>query len=95
MKWTDLPSPVLLQRSFLFGITGIILGALSILNSQFHWIQAPMGPLNGVSFLLQLASLGTAILVLRKRNVEKEHMEKAQILIMMQTVALLFFFFSL
>ncbi len=54
-----------------------------------------MGPLNGVSFLLELASLGTAILVLRKRNVEKEHKEKAQILILVQTVALLFFFFSL
>lgn len=54
-----------------------------------------MGPLNGVSFLLQLASLGTAILVLRKRNLEKEHKEKAQILILVQTVALLFFLFSL
>lgn len=95
MKWTDLPEPVLLQRSFLLGITGIVLGTLSILNSQFHWLQAPMGPLNGVSFLLQLASLGTAILVLRKRKVEKEYKEKAQILILVQTVALLFFFFSL
>ncbi|MBN7812294.1 hypothetical protein J0A68_15175 [Algoriphagus sp. H41] len=95
MKWTDLPEPVLLQRSFLFGITGIILGTLSILNSTWHLVNAPMGPLNGVSFLLQLAALGTAILVLRKRKVEKEHKEKAQMLILIQTVALLFFLFSL
>ncbi|GAA0879431.1 hypothetical protein GCM10009119_23990 [Algoriphagus jejuensis] len=95
MKWSDLPEPVLLQRSFLFGITGIVLGTLSLLNSSLHYIDAPMGPLNGVSFLLQLAALGTAILVLRKRKVAPEFKEKAKILILVQTVALLFFLFSL
>jgi len=95
MKWSDLPEPVLLQRSFLFGITGIILGALSVVNSNFHYVNAPMGPLNGVSLLLQFAGLGTAILVLRKRKIAQEFKEKAQILILVQTVALLFFLFSL
>lgn len=95
MKWSELPEPVLLQRSFLLGITGIVLGTLSLLNSTWHLVIAPMGPLNGVSFLLQLAALGTAILVLRKRKITKEFKEKAQMLILIQAVALLFFLFSL
>lgn len=95
MKWSELPEPVLLQRSFLFGITGIILGALSILNSTWHLVNAPMGPLNGVSLLLQFAGLGLAILVLRKRKLSQEFKEKSQMMILILTVALLFFLFSL
>lgn len=95
MKWSDLPEPVLLQRSFLFGLTGIILGALSILNSTWHLVQAPMGPLNGVSFLLQFMGLGLSILVLRKRKVAQEFKEKSQMMILILGVALLFFIFSL
>lgn len=95
MKWSDLPEPVLLQRSFLFGITGIVLGALSILNSTWHFVQAPMGPLNGVSLLLQFAGLGMAIMVLRKRKLAQEFKEKSQMMILILTVALLFFIFSL
>ena len=95
MKWSDLPEHVLLQRSFLFGITGIVLGALSILNSNWNYVQAPMGPLNGVSLLLQFAGLGLAILVLKKRKLSKENKEKAQMMILILGVALLFFIFSL
>ncbi len=95
MKWSELPEPVLLQRSFLFGITGIVLGTLSLANGTWHLVNAPMGPLNGVSFLLQLAALGTAILVLRKRKISQEFKEKAKMIILVQTVALLFFLFSL
>ena len=95
MKWSDLPEPALLQRSFLFGITGIVLGALSILNSTWHFVQAPMGPLNGVSLLLQCAGLGMAIMVLRKRKLAQEFKEKSQMMILILTVALLFFIFSL
>lgn len=95
MKWSDLPEPVLLQRAFLFGITGIILGILSILNSTWHFVQAPMGPLNGVSLLLQFAGLGMAIMVLRKRKLAQEFKEKSQMMILILTVALLFFLFSL
>ncbi|OOG71732.1 hypothetical protein [Algoriphagus sp. A40] len=95
MKWSDLPEPVLLQRAFLFGITGIVLGALSILNSTWHFVEAPMGPLNGVSLLLQFAGLGMAIMVLRKRKLAQEFKEKSQMMILILTVALLFFIFSL
>ena len=95
MKWSELPEPVLLQRSFLFGLTGIILGALSILNTTWHLVQAPMGPLNGESFLLQFMGLGLSIIVLRKRKVAQEYKEKSQMMILILGVALLFFIFSL
>ena len=95
MKWSELPEPVLLQRSFLFGIVGIVLGTLSLINTHFGYLDAPMGPLNGVSLLLQFAGIGQSILVLRKRKLAPEFKEKAQILILVLGVALLFFIFSL
>lgn len=95
MKWSELPEPILLQRAFLFGITGIILGVLSILNSQLQILEVPMGPINGVSLLLQFFGLGTAVLVLKKRKLAQEFKEKSQMMILILTVALLFFIFSL
>ena len=95
MKWTDQPEPVLLQRAFLFGITGIILGTLSILNSIYHLLKAPMGPLNGASLLLQIIGLSLAVLVLKKRKLAQEYKEKSQLMILILAVALLFFIFSL
>ena len=61
MNWSSLPESVLLQRSFLFGICGILLGTLSLLNTQLRLLDAPMGPLNGVSLLLQFFGLGLAV----------------------------------
>lgn len=95
MKWSELPEAVLLQRSFLFGITGIILGTLSLINTHFGFLDAPMGPLNGVSILLQFMGIGQSILVLRKRKLADEFKEKSQVLILVLGVALLFFIFSL
>lgn len=95
MKWIDLPEKVLLQRSFLVGIVGIVLGALSIINSQLDILNAPMGPLNGVSFFLQLFALGLAVVVMRKRKVNKEHLEKAKVLTLVLAVSLLFFVLSI
>lgn len=95
MKWSELPEPVLLQRAFLLGITGIVLGTLSILNSIYHVLEAPMGPLNGVSLLLQFGGLGMAIMVLKKRKLAQEYKEKSQMMVVILTVALLFFIFSL
>lgn len=95
MKWSSLPEPVMLQRSFLFGITGILLGTLSLLNTKLQLLDAPMGPLNGVSLLLQFFGLGLAVMVLRKRKVAAEFKEKAQLMILILAVALLFFIFSL
>jgi hypothetical protein len=95
MKWTNYPEKVLLQRSFLLGITGIILGTLSILNTNLLHYQAPMAPINGVSLLLQLMGLSLAVLVLRKRNISPENKEKAQKMVLVLGVALLFFVLSI
>ena len=95
MKWSTLPEPVLLQRAFLFGITGILLGTVSLLNTQLRLLDAPMGPLNGVSLLLQFFGIGLAIIVLRRPKVAVEFKEKSQLMILILSVALLFFIFSL
>jgi uncharacterized YccA/Bax inhibitor family protein len=95
MKWTNHPEEVLLQRSFLLGITGIVLGTLSILNTNLLHYQAPMGPINGVSLLLQLMGLSLAVLVLRKRKISQENKEKAQKMVLVLGVALLFFVLSI
>ena len=95
MKWSALPEPVLLQRAFLFGITGILLGTVSLLNTQLRLLDAPMGPLNGVSLLLQFFGIGLAIIVLRRPKVAVELKEKSQLMILILAVALLFFIFSL
>jgi uncharacterized YccA/Bax inhibitor family protein len=95
MKWTDQPEGVLLQRSFLFGITGIVLGTLSLLNTNFQLVQAPMGPLNGVSLLLQFLGLSLAVLVLRRKKITAEDKQKAQKMVLILGVSLLFFILSL
>lgn len=95
MKWTNHPPQILLQRSFLFGITGIVLCALALANSYFGWLIAPMGPLRGTGILLQLIGLSLAVLVIRKRKLDPETTEKAKKMILILAVGLLFFILSL
>ncbi|PZX60439.1 hypothetical protein LV84_00718 [Algoriphagus ratkowskyi] len=95
MKWTDHSDKTLLQRSFLFGITGFVLCMLSLLNTQFQVLQAPMGPLNGVGLALQFVGLSLAVLVIRKRKLDPEIKEKAKKMILILAVGLLFFILTL
>ncbi|REG78489.1 hypothetical protein [Algoriphagus antarcticus] len=95
MKWTDHSEKTLLQRSFLFGITGIVLGVLSLLNTYFQVLEAPMGPLNGVALALQFVGLSLAVLVIRKRKLSPEMKEKAKKMILILSVGLLFFILTL
>ena len=95
MKWTDHSEKTLLQRSFLFGITGFVLCILSLLNTYFQVLEAPMGPLNGVGIALQLVGLSLAVLVLRKRKITPEIKERAQKMIVVLAVGLLFFILTL
>jgi hypothetical protein len=95
MKWTNHPNNVLLERSFLFGIVGIILGTLAIVNIKFHLLDVPMGPINGVSLGLQLVAISLAVLVLRKRKVETDLKVKAQKMIIVLAAAFLFFILSI
>lgn len=91
MKWTEHPPKILLQRSFLFGITGIVLCVLAFLNNQFQVLEAPMGPLNGVGMALQLVGLSLSVLVIRQRKLDPETKTKAQKMILVLAVGLLFF----
>tara|TARA_R110002051_G_C8572127_1_gene475990 strand:+ start:245 stop:529 length:285 start_codon:yes stop_codon:yes gene_type:complete len=91
MKWTEHPPKILLQRSFLFGITGIVLCVLAMLNTQFELLQAPMGPLNGVGLALQFLGLSLPVLVIRQRKLDQEVKVKAQKMILVLAVSLLFF----
>lgn len=91
MKWTDHPPKTLLQRSFLFGITGIVLCVLSLVNTQFQVLEAPMGPLNGVGLLLQLVGLSLSVLVIRQRKLAPEIKEKAKKMVLILGVGLVFF----
>lgn len=95
MKWTDHSDKTLLQRSFLFGITGIVLCILSLLNTYFQVLAAPMGPMNGVGMALQLVGLSLAVLVIRKRKLTPEIKEKAKKMILVLGVGLLFFILTL
>lgn len=83
---------LLLQRSFLFGATGIALCLLALANTYFELLQAPMGPLNGVGVALQFFGLSIAVLVLRKRKIQEETKDKAKQMILVLGVSLLFFF---
>ena len=50
-----------------------------------------MGPLNGVGLALQLVGLSLAVLVIRQRNLAPEIKERAQKMIVILAVSLLFF----
>ncbi|MCE7054748.1 hypothetical protein LZF95_08695 [Algoriphagus sp. AGSA1] len=95
MKWTEHSEKTLLQRSFLFGITGIVLCLLALANLYFSVLEAPMGPLNGVGMALQLVGLSLAVLVIRKRKLAPEIKEKAKKMILILAVSLMFFILSI
>ena len=91
MKWTNHSPKILLQRSFLFGITGFVLCVLALLNTQYQVLHAPMGPLNGTGIALQLVGLSLAVLVIRQAKLPPELKEKAQKMLVVLGVGLLFF----
>jgi hypothetical protein len=92
MNWMEKDEGLLLQRSYLFGITGIVLCLLALVNGIYGWIQAPMGPLNGVGIALQLFGLSIVALVLRKKNIKENTKDKAKKMVLVLAVALLYFF---
>jgi hypothetical protein len=91
MSWSDKDNGLLLKRSFLFGITGIILSLIPIVNAYFQVVDLPMVPLQGVGLLLQMFGLSIAVMVLRKRKNPEEIQDKAKKMIVVLAVALVFF----
>lgn len=92
MNWMDKDEELLIQRSFIFGMTGIVLCLIPLGNGYFQWLNAPMQPLNGVGIALQLFGLSISVLILRKRKIKDAVKEKAKKMILVLTVSLIFFF---
>jgi positive regulator of sigma E activity len=92
MSWKGVEEGLLLQRSYLFGITGIVLCLLALVNSTYGWFAAPMGPLNGAGIFLQLFGLSVAVMVLRKRSIKEKTKDKAKKMVLVLAVSLIYFF---
>jgi hypothetical protein len=92
MSWMNKDERLLLQRSFLFGVTGIGLCLLALANTYYRFLEAPMGPLNGVGIALQFMGLSIAVLVLRKRKISEAIKDKSKKMVLVLGVALFFFF---
>jgi len=83
---------MLLKRSFLFGVTGIVLCLIIVFNNYFEILSLPNGPINGIGIAFQLFGLSISVLVLKKRKLEEELKDKAKKMILVLAVALIYFF---
>jgi amino acid transporter len=92
MSWENKNEELLLKRSFLFGITGIVICLIPVFNSYFELLTIPMAPINGIGIVLQFFALSIAIMVLRKRKITEETKDKAKKMILVLGVSLIFFF---
>jgi peptidoglycan/LPS O-acetylase OafA/YrhL len=92
MSWEEKNEELLLRRSFLFGISGIVICLLPLFNAYFDLVNIPMTPINGIGIILQFFAISIAIMVLRKRKISEETKDKAKKMILVLGVALIFFF---
>uniref|UniRef100_UPI003593E7E6 hypothetical protein n=1 Tax=Aquiflexum sp. TaxID=1872584 RepID=UPI003593E7E6 len=86
MKWFDKDENLLLQRSFIFGVVGIVLCLIPVFNNYFQFFNLPTGPINGVGIGLQFFGLSIAVLVLRKRKISEEVRDKVKKMILVLAV---------
>lgn len=91
-SWMEKDPGMLLKRSFLFGITGIVLCLVTVFNNYFEILSLPHGPINGIGIALQLFGMSISVLVLRRRKLEEELKDKAKKMILVLAVALIYFF---
>lgn len=91
-NWMEKDENMLLKRSFIFGVTGIIICLIPLYNNYFHFIEHSLGALNGIGIALQFFGLSIAVLVLRKRKIAEEVKDKAKKMVLVLGVALVFFF---
>ncbi len=92
MNWMNQESGNLLQRSFTFGITGILLCFIPLINRTWPFVEhQKISFINGFGIAIQLLALSIAVLVLRKRKLNPEHKEKAKRMTIALGVALVFF----
>ncbi|MGY6744595.1 MAG: hypothetical protein ACXIUQ_17775 [Cecembia sp.] len=91
-SWMEKDPEMLLKRSFLFGITGIIICLIPLINNYFQFLPFSHGPINGTGIALQFFGLSIAVLVLRRRKLEEKLKDKAKKMILVLAVALIYFF---
>ena len=91
-SWKEKDPGMLLKRSFLFGITGIVICLFPLFNNYFQWLSINHGPINGVGIALQFFGLSISVLVLRRRKLEDKLKDKAKKMILVLAVALIYFF---
>ncbi len=92
MNWIEKDPANVLKRTFLFGLTGILLCMVPLINAVKPFMDTGKGSfINGAGLALQLLALSMAILVIRKRKISHEIKEKAKRMIIILAVALVFF----
>lgn len=93
MSWMDKDENKLLQRSFIFGMTGILCCMVPLFNRNFRFTDFEnLSILTGIGIGVQLFALSIAVLVIRKRKISQKTKSKAQRMAIALTVALIFFF---
>lgn len=92
MKWKEMNVGSLLQKSFLFGLAGIVSCMIPLVVIALQWnLNGYANLFTGLGLALQLFGLSLSVLVLRRRNIGEIQKEKAKKMVLVLAVALLFF----
>jgi hypothetical protein len=91
-NWKNKDENVLIERAFLFGITGVVLCLVPLANSYLKFLNAPMGPLNGVGVGFQLFALSILVLMMTKKKLTDKTKDKVKKMVIVLAVSLLYFF---
>ncbi|SHN27126.1 hypothetical protein SAMN04488057_11577 [Cyclobacterium lianum] len=92
MKWQEMNVDSLLQKSFLFGMAGIISCMVPLTANALQWsAYGYLSLFTGLGLALQLFGLSLSVLVLRRRKIGEIQKEKAKKMVLVLAVALLFF----
>ncbi|MBD3627120.1 hypothetical protein [Cyclobacterium sp.] len=92
MNWKEMNVDSLLQKSFLFGLAGIVCCMVPLVVIAMQWnVIAYNNLFTGLGLALQLFGLSLSVLVLRRRNIGEIQKEKAKKMVLVLAVALLFF----
>jgi hypothetical protein len=94
-NWKEIDEKTLLARAFMIGLTGVVLCIVPIMNHYLHFLNAPMGPINGAGIGLQLFAMSILIMALTKKKLSEITKDKVKKMIIVLTVSLLYFFLTL
>ncbi|WP_018476072.1 hypothetical protein [Echinicola pacifica] len=95
MSWMDKNPNDLLQKAFFTGLIGIVLCLIPIISLLLPSIpREKVFFLKGFGILAQLTALSMVVLVLRVRKLDKTIKDKAKRMLIVLSVALLYFFLT-